>query len=193
MRIRRNGDVYAVEADDGVLVVAPHPTQEALIEFYLRIKQEGTLERFYHERVPTPLEFLSQCISQKNLLLGCYRMTDCMDTYSLVGLGTAGQKFELGSGHGKRELGEVFVRKEKQTLLFGQLMLQWVFDRCGDTEVLYGCTPVPNRAAVAYLKRIGFSFARDQLEIYCSWKGKPCSAVISWMTREKWTQITPFR
>ena len=59
-------------------------------------------------------------------------------------------------------------------------------------DAMFGATPVKNPAAIRYMQKLGFSHC-GPVENYCSFNGELCACEISWMTREKWERIRPFR
>jgi hypothetical protein len=61
-----------------------------------------------------------------------------------------------------------------------------------DFDVIAGVTPRGNRAAIAFIKRLGFQIVGD-IPGFTIYDGKPCASASSFMTREMWAARTATR
>lgn len=72
------------------------------------------------------------------------------------------------------------------TLALGQAVLDHWFGVMG-FDIIAGVTPRANRAAIAFIKRIGFQIVGD-VPNFTTYDGKPCASATSFMTREMWSK-----
>jgi len=185
---KQPGQVYLL----GNLIVAPNPCDKALAYLYLMFSKQEILPRvFYEWQGEIGLrDFLDWYTRKDAVVLGCYKQDTTGSSPEIVGLGwmSSVNVFSAnGSGEWRRgDLGEAFLRHipMAETFQFGHMMLEWAFEEA-KMNVLFGSTPAANRPAVIYAKRMGFK------EIGLApgatmWRGEPCSAWLSALTREEW-------
>lgn len=174
----------------GDCLIIPKPNEKAVAFGYLMLDRQDLLKRIFHEGVPSLTWFMEWAQKPDSTLLGCYKLPD-MD---LRGFGwIVSTKCLVGSSPEndvrKAEIGEAFFRgiPVQETHAFGDLMIDWAFLELGMT-LLLGSTPEPNRAALAYAKDMGFIFSGSIPNITL-WNGRPCTARISYLTRDMWEEI----
>jgi len=183
----QRGDIYSW----GDIRVVPRPSDKMLAFAYLRFDREKLLDRIFYEGVPSISWFLQKYAEIQ--CFACYRVTgNDQDEIELFGLGWVGAQETLANGWKKGEVGMAFFRKTEHRLTVdgSKLMLEYVFEEL-DFDVLYGTTPEQNPAAVAHARRLGFDI-HGPVEGYCTWQGKPCGAMISSITRERWNTMEDF-
>jgi RimJ/RimL family protein N-acetyltransferase len=116
-------------------------------------------------------------------VLGCFergadgKLTLCGFTWLL-------SKTPVGKLFTKAESGWAFFRNQKNTTRWAKLSVEYAFRYLG-VDVLFGSTPVKNRAAVIAAKRVGFHVI-GELPYYTAWEGEPCSVAISHLTKAAW-------
>lgn len=189
----RSGDIYS-SGDHFILPVTDAPQgQELLASVYLRFKQEGVLPIFFHEGVPDLCTFLSLMLKPKSLTMACFSRSPHKD--AVVGIGHVVAPVDIGNGYNKSEVSMAFFKEYQRpriTVSCAHLMLQYVFERCAEIEALFGCTPEPNRAAVRFIGAVGFKRSVEAVEAYSTYNGQLCGCYISWMTKTRWQEISPF-
>jgi RimJ/RimL family protein N-acetyltransferase len=170
----------------GSLSVMPL-NQDAAAYAYLTMKGEGTLENFFSQGVPDLATFLATCFASGGLSLGGFIQENGVTT--LAGIGLMPRPISCCNGVVERsEVSEAFLRKYQRrsiTLPLSKVMLEMVFDKSNVT-VIYGTTPGPNRAAVAFMKAMGFEHLPDVIPHYGTWRGQECGVYVSWLTRSRW-------
>jgi hypothetical protein len=176
----------------GDLSVAPLNQDQAAYA-YLMMKSEGTLENFYSQGIPDLATFLTSCFSSGGLSLGAFVKEGGVPT--LAGVGLMPRPISCSGGVVERsEVSEAFLRKyqlRSLTLPLCKMMLEMVFDKAPVT-VIYGTTPEPNRAALAFMKAIGFEYSNQPIQHYSTWRGTECSVYVSWLTRNRWRELNWF-
>ncbi len=166
------------------LVVAPLISESMLGWTYLRFEREKLLPVIFHESVPSISWFIKTFT--ENAAIGCFRQAPGKDQADMVGMGWVNSIMEMNGGHRKGEIGMAFFREVKNTLEYGKLMTTWAFENL-NVHALFGTTPAPNRAAVLFVRRMGFQMF-GPVEAFATWEGKLCSVWISVMTKEKWEE-----
>ena len=183
---------HAYECPSAGLVVAPYPTQDILATAYLRFKAEGLLPLFFHED-ETPLDlyqFLTWCMEAAGYMMGAYQQQG--DQLICTGIGKVGKPHSMGGGYQKAEVAMMFFREfqvRDLTMPTCQMMIEMVFDRT-NLDVLFGTTAERNRAALRFMKAIGFEYAK--VGCFTTWQGQMCATYASWMSEEKWRTVSPF-
>lgn len=93
----------------------------------------------------------------------------------------------------KRAVGNFLFFKEywhrHDSLELGRAVLDHWFGVM-DFDVIAGVTPRLNRAAVAFIKRLGFQIMGD-VPNFTMYEGKRCASASSYMTREMWAARKP--
>lgn len=171
----RDGTRYSFEG----LTVVPINTDPNILGFiYLSLRKDRRLSYLFHESVPDLDVFLSKF---KNIpVLGCFGVDQ-----NVCGIGYAHPIQEVpledsGRCLRKSEVGMAFMHGARRTVDFGFLMLLWAFEQL-ELDVVYGCTPVLNSAAVAYRERLGFDLI-GRAPCYTAFEGKMCDAILSAIT-----------
>lgn len=173
-----------------VLTVQRNPSEKVLASLYLKLWQEGQLNYFFHDRVPDISEYLSMWKDPRNVAYACFIGKPDSDQMEVAGLGSGTNLTKVGDKN-RLEVGMAFLRSvqsmsSKISLEFCGLILDDAF-HAEDLNLVCvtGTTPVPNKAAVQFLRRIGFR----EIGIcpYCvTWEGEAVPAVLSAMTRDEW-------
>ena len=173
-------------ADDSVLqvgdlIVTPTVTQVQLAQAYIRMEEEGTLATVFYQKLPTLAEFMAEFLTAgRRVTLGCFRQQE------LCGLGWVFQPVTMDK-YVKCETGMVFFRRQsnpRDNLSFGKMMLQVFFERY-PVDVIFGVTPDPNKLALRYARKLGFSL-HGPIPDYCSFGGELVDGWISHMSKEGW-------
>jgi RimJ/RimL family protein N-acetyltransferase len=164
--------VRRLAVDDDCLAIA-----------YLRAKSEGLLPYFFWQTPPKSVrEFIDWANQQ--VIVGCFASPTVGPT-ELAGFGAISSvKERCGRRHG--DTSELFFRDFHltHTSEFARLLLDWAFTE-GKMDTLWGMTPSQNLPALRFMKAVGFEFS-EPIRDMCCWQDKPCSGIISWMTREMW-------
>ena len=174
-------------ARDLDLQVVPCLSQEGLALIYLRAQAQGLLKWFWHNKIPPLSEVLATYDpnNPQTIAYGCVWTRN--GEPQMVGLGEGHGMTEMADGTRRIEVGMLFLKEIHNTdlpLEFAALMLDDAFPRL-NLNAAYGITPVLNRAAVRFIHRTGFE-KLAVLPNYVNFRGRPCDAVMSVMTRERW-------
>jgi hypothetical protein len=171
------------------LIVAPNPSEQMLAYAYLEFERQGLNKYIWYEGVPSLSWYLAEF--KKMVVLGCYEDVDGIA--QIRGLGWVNTLTLMGGKFKKAEVGMAFFKEvpHGHTHSFGLMMVDHAITHVG-LDAMFGATPVKNPAAIRYMQKLGFSHC-GPVENYCSFNGELCACEISWMTREKWEQIRPFR
>ena len=170
----------------GDLFVTPVVSDETLAKAYFQMKEEGTLERVFYQGIPTLRQFLIEFLTEgRRVTLGCFRDVGKPEP-EYCGMGWVLASVSM-DGWTRSETGMCFSRNQsRQTdnLKFGQLMMESFFRRY-DIDVLFGCTPSANRAALKYARALGMTL-NGPIPGLCCWRGEISSGWISTMLRSEW-------
>lgn len=168
----------------GVLRVVRCPSEEILARAFLMMDQEELLATVWHERVPRLMEFLGMAASEDNVFFAC------MAGRELAGMGWAVDIKTLKDGIRTCSVGIVFFGAHQTPLYtkaFCSMMIGDLFGPLGMVS-LYGFSPVPNRMACLFHRKMGFDVLAI-LPAYSSWGGDVCDVQVSCMTVDKWNGI----
>ena len=184
--LSKSSNAYTI----GNLFVSPLDQDNAAYA-YLMLKREGMLENFYSMGVPDLATFMARhCFATGCLALGGFVSSG--EGSELAGIGLMPQPQASPCGLVvKSEVSEVFLRKHQHrsvTLPLAKMMLEWVFDH-SQVTVIYGTTPTPNRAAMMFMKALGFNHMLGEIPFYATWHGKECGVIVSWLTRKRWEEL----
>lgn len=172
----------------GDLVVTPVVTDVLLAKAYIKMLEDETLDVVFHQKRPTMQEYLAEYLTQgRRITLGCFREIEGREP-EFCGLGWAFGTTQMGTFL-KCELGEVFFKRQSRrtdNLTFGRMMLSMFFEHY-KIDAVFGVTPEPNRLAVRYAQKMGFSL-HGPVPQYCSYRGELCAGWISHMSREQWLE-----
>ena len=182
MHIQRlEGSIYQY----GNLSVVPYPSDRALALAFIRFDDEDLLGDIFHEWKP-PLRWLLEKFQQpENVVLGLTVEQD--GVYKSAGIAwynqlngnPANKRAEAGAGLFREFHGSPF----KVAVPLIHMATEWAFKEL-KLDTLWGITPVPNSGMAAILKRLGYKQCR--IEQYTVFRGEPCDAWVSTMTRERW-------
>ena len=174
-----------------IIFVSADLDEELLAVAYIRMKVEGLLPIVYHESIPPLSEFIAYHNKEKkhsyyDHYLGAFARPTLDAPPELIGMGwLGGIRGPVGSIKG--EVGFVFFRKWQQVkvpLVATRLMIDYCFDVAG-VDIVVGTTPVKNRAALIFDRRLGFT-QLPAIPNFTTFQGEPCDAVISYMTKPAW-------
>ncbi len=108
----------------------------------------------------------------------------------LIGAGWIDNLLVIGSDPPvvKAELGFGFMPNCNifEALHSGRLMLDYTFDVYG-IDFLFGTTPLSNKAALAYAKRLGLR-QYEPVDNFCTYQGKIDACVTSAISKETWIE-----
>lgn len=180
-----------VNALNAQLFIKTGLTEELLAAAYLLLQRDGLLDTVWYNGAPGLSDFLRWHRDKDKLYLGAFvRPTlDAGDSeLHLAGLGWL-WSIQGPPGGRKAEVGFAYLKEHHGTRIPEELtrqMIQYCFDDL-EMDALYGTTPEPNKLAIRFSKRLGFSQV-GPLPAYCTWHGQPCGAIISYMSRAQWEQ-----
>lgn len=165
--------------------------QDTLAAAYLRMKAEGLLPLLFYQKQPDLTGFLTQMFAPGSLTMLCFSRL----VQDVCGFGHVVKPQEIGPDLEKTECSMLFFRghqKREETVPFSHLMIEMAFALRPPLDVILGCTPEKNPAAVRYITAVGFTRSKEPVESYTTWNGVPCGCYMSWLTRRRWEQISPF-
>ena len=172
------------------IFVASDIGEDLLATAYLRMKVEGIIETYYHVQVPPLSEFLSYHNGQDRgyHYLGAFLRPTVGQPAEFIGMGWLWNV--MGKpGSRKGEVGMMFFRKwqvHRIPIKAMRLMLDYCFD-VAKCDIVVGTTPIKNRAALVFDKRLGFT-QLPPIPNFTMFQGEPCDAVISYLTAKQWRQ-----
>jgi RimJ/RimL family protein N-acetyltransferase len=175
---------------NGDLVVSEKVSDDLLAYAYMRFDREGLLPYLFYEG-PSPgvKWFLDTFTDPKMDVLGCFeRGAD--GKLTLAGLTWFNSKTHVAKVFTRSECGQGFFRDyhdRDHTCRWARLSARYAF-KFLKVDIIYGTTPVKNRAAVIAAKRTGFQVV-GELPMYTLWEGEPCAAVISCLTPERLDEV----
>jgi RimJ/RimL family protein N-acetyltransferase len=178
---------------DQELVVTDRCSEEMLAAAYIRFKTEGLLEDIFYENKlgPPSLIWFMENFSKSGkieVLAAIRKKPDGLHEH--IGLGWLNSRTNVAGVFDKMEVGFAFFKQYHQPSLTRRatrLMIEYAFRYLG-IESMFGTTPECNRAAILASKRIGFE-QFGPLPHYTAWRGEPCGAVVSVMTKGRWAEI----
>lgn len=186
MQIERHaGSVYK----SGNLVVVPYPNERTLALLYLRFQDEGLLADIFHEWEPTLVWLLTKSAQKENttLVLGA----EVGGRFEPAGLAWINELNSMNKALKRADVGAGFFR-EFHSRLFDvcvpliRMATEWAFAEL-KLDTIGGVTPVPNQGMAGVLKRVGYQL-HGPIERYTVFRGEPCDAWISSLTKERWSQ-----
>lgn len=195
--IEKNG-VYR----SGDLIMFAGPIERVLVNLYYRFEADKLLDIIFHEAAgpPTLQWFLQEYTKpETSTLIGYRESSEPVSSsssfhvadkfYTPLGMVWINQSWNIGLNYRKAESGMAFVRRTpiEDTLQLGRMGVAWAFNNLS-LDSMFGCTPLPNRAAVGYGHKLGFQ-QTTPLEGYSCWRGKLCSVVLQSMTKDRWASM----
>ncbi len=169
------------------LFIASDIGESLMATAYLLMEKDELLDTVFYEGVPTITQFIGYLQRKESRYIGCF-VRPTLDN-APVELAGVGWLWDVRGPVGgvRAECGMVFFRKWQRSHIPEELtvkIIDYAFGPC-NCDVLYGVTPVPNRAAVIFSKRMGFH-QTEPLPKYGSWHGEPADAILSYLTKENW-------
>lgn len=165
--------------------------EELLAVAFIQMQQDGVLDYVFWQKPPTLREFLNWCYNPSTVIIGCFMETagPTLDAEPAIELAGLGWVTSVRTRNGRRyaDVSEMFWRKFQTldtTLTFGKLMLDFAFEEL-KVDILYGITPEKNRAAVWYMRKIGFQ-PFGPIPGLCCWRGEECGGIMSVLTKDAW-------
>jgi hypothetical protein len=181
----------------GQILVAPYPVEKLLINGFLRFQDEKTLPLIFHEGPePTLAWILNEFCTKMTAILACFSVANGIDKAEHIGFSWMNNLVPVGKSGGKKmEVGHGYFRHTppRQTLIAAALCTEWIFDKVTGLEMLCGCTPEKNRAALRFVKALGWQVygPLDGYTCYPDGDGNypTCAAYISGVTRKHWQEV----
>ena|SRR5215472_7189784 len=174
---------------DGNLLISPCTDDYELAKTYIEFHEQGILKYWFHQGIPNLSFFVARMLESQSV---CLKTEIVENGYKrIIGLGHVDKPMATSSTrpYTKSELSEAFVRciPPQVTLHGAELMIEYAFLVTG-CRVFYGTTPERNRAALRFMKALGFEYMKEPLPYYTSYNGEECGVILSWMTRERWQE-----
>jgi hypothetical protein len=179
--IERDGCLW-----DQELCVTENLTDELLAYGYLRFQEEKLLPYLFYEGNPGLKWFLDHFGSHKMDVLGCFQK-QAKGTVDLAGFTWLNCKSQVGTVFTKAEVGQGYFRSHhntRDTVRWAKLSADYAFRFLG-VDVLFGTTPVKNRAAILAARRAGFKVIAE-IPDYTCWEGERCSVALTHLSKEEW-------
>jgi hypothetical protein len=172
--------------ENGEYLIGPPPSEDCLAFMYLRLKENGLLNKVFYQGLPTVREFLEWNTNSGNEVVGCYRRR--ISDVEFIGMGWVNAKEKM-AGFCKAEVGFCFM---PEVNVFAQIrlirgMVTRIF-QVTDFWSIFGTTPDQNGPAVKIIERVGLHL-HGPIPNFASWKGQPCAVYISEMDRETWFNL----
>lgn len=176
------------------LSIRRFPSEVALGTAYLLLNAEDLIPVIWHYRTPPTLsEFLELTKMRNAIYYVCYAKAIEGGNHEIAGLGWAVNLVPVGEredrAYFRGDVGMAFLRKFSHGSIAVELATQCLDDafmKC-DVEILHGVTPVMNQAAIRFVGKLGFT-KLGIAPLYTTFKGEPCDALLSYMTRSQWNQ-----
>lgn len=172
------------------LFVMPQLSDDSLAQFYLDLKKQGLFRWVYYMKEPTLTEFLAFHRRTDLVYLGgmTSKILDngTMGEPELAGIGWL-ESIQRMPGLSKGQVGMAFLRKYQRddtALELARMFIDYAFDKVG-VDVVLGTTPVRNRAAVLFSRKLRFREIGVGTR-YVSFWGTACDAVLTEMTKDCW-------
>ena len=149
--------------------------------WYLNMVHSGRADQVFYS-FPHNLKFALDWAMNTTAFYGAFRGDE------LIGAGWVDNVLAIGGDPPatKAELGFGFMPNCGifEALQAGRLMLDYSFDVYG-IDFLFGTTPLSNKAALAYAKRLGLRLY-EPVENFCTYQGKIDACVTSSISKEVW-------
>lgn len=174
----------------GNLILVPyHPEvgvyrEDTLVHLYTRLKTDGLFDTVFHENPRLTLASFINLFTQQTTLLQIVGKVEDEAIGDIIGLAWLSDVRKC-DGMLTRGIASFVAFKEYQRPRYtdpaGDLVLDFWFEQL-DIDVVVGMTPVANRAALRYIRRLGF-LECGRIPGFTTLHGEPCDAVISYMSR----------
>lgn len=150
-----------------------------------RMHDEETFEMFFHEGPQmTFWDFVSLLSSSKiQLVIGHDENGDAVEHAGLTMLDHILYTPALHRGVGSFLFFKEYWNRHDSMDLGWAVLNNWFGVLNADT--IAGLTPIDNRAAILFIRRLGFVEA-GRIPDFTTYGGGPCAAVSSYMTRDMW-------
>jgi RimJ/RimL family protein N-acetyltransferase len=173
----------------GLKLYLVRPDADLVAVSYLQMKVEGILGQVYYQSIPPLMEYMNWHLNPRNVWLACMACRTCDNAQpELAGMGWINQITDTGLIR-RGDVGMMFFRKFQQrsiTREFTEQLIDYAFD-VARLDVIHGMTPEPNRAALAFSRRMGF-MQYGPIPLMCHYAGVPCAGVMSVMTKQDWNR-----
>lgn len=151
--------------------------------WYLTMAHSGRANQVFYA-FPHDLKFALDWAMNTTAFYGAFRGEE------LIGAGWVDNVIAIGGEPvlTKAELGFGFMPNCSifEALQSGRLMLDYSFDVYG-IDFLFGTTPLSNKAALAYAKRLGLRMY-EPVDNFCTYQGKIDACVTSSISKEDWIE-----
>lgn len=175
------------------LFVATDIGKSVMAAIYLLLEEDGGLPLLFFDRTPDIDEFIGWLHQPGSKYLGCFArpcptLDDPNPKPEIAGIGILWDiKGPLGA---RRATANMAFRRGFQRsgmpAQWTEQMLAYCFGPL-QLDVLYGFTPVVNKASLRFCRRLGFE-QTPPLPKYGTYQGDPCDCIISFLTRERWEE-----
>lgn len=177
----------------GDLVVAPNPPEKTLGHAYMRFDVDGLLPVIHYEAGPDGpgLLWFLENYTKVTTLAG---MVHTKGREEVSGLGWVSAMGLYANGeYRKAEVGVGYFRATppSHTFLLTQMMLEWIFTEL-DLDLVLALSPAPNRAAIRFIRRLGFELF-GPIPDSVGWMGKPAASYQAALTRKRWHEMEVFK
>lgn len=182
-----------INALGGKLFIIKKPSEDIIGTAFLILKQQGILEKVWYINPNIKLsEVLAWAKIPNNIIYAGFFQKDGDETPQLCGLGWINETFALSPTEKRGEVGMAFIKEWQRDdipLELCQMMIEDGFVNEG-LVVVFGTTPVKNPMAIRFVRKIGLREVGTAPR-FVSWKGEPCDALISCVTKEEWFNQKP--
>jgi RimJ/RimL family protein N-acetyltransferase len=166
--------------------------EKTLIDLHARLHDEGLWPIVFHEDTGISLlQFMNFFSDGKCLLQILATMDDNDHLVDIAGMAWIADVCTC-AGILTRGVGSFAYFKGYQTPAFssqfGEMILDYWFNQL-KLDTIVGVTPEPNRAALVYVKRLGFK-EFGSLPKYTTYEGKVADGVVTSMSKEDWLKIS---
>lgn len=172
------------------LTVTVGISEEVAATAWMLMKAKDLLWRVYPQGVPSIGWFIEWTQKPAHTIFGAYVQSLDAERSELVGLGWACEPWDVGGIFRKAEMGMCFFSDHATPAMridLADMMIDLTFEN-DVADVLFGTTPVPNRAAIAFAKKLGFEMS-GPIPHYTLWKGRPAAVMVSTLSREDYDRV----
>lgn len=177
----------------GSLVLENGISDQMLAHLYDRFDREKLLPRLFYEQMVGIYDAIGLYRRPETNAMGCYRENPETLKWEPAGILWNNGITLMGPRHSRANSGMAFFRKTpaESVLRFGQMGLEWAFDRLR-VDAVTGVTPAKNRAAVAFARHLGLTVV-GPLPGGTVWDGELCDVYMSAITKDQWAAISPWK
>jgi len=178
-----------VRDENWTLVCWHNPPDSVLATAYITLHQQGVLETFFQQGVPSVRGFLEMMDPAKRDTIACFLSRDETTQPVFAGFSAITTQ-DVGGEFRKAEVSMAYLKEYQTpplTLAMSGAMIDATFEADKDLAVMYGTIPVGNRPAILHAIRLGFKVS-SPIDHYTLWMGKPSGVVITSLTRKAWSR-----